>query len=309
MPPYVLPDEIHNEDAHYSRLAIGFLLNNDEQRLPLSFTDPELELLLFPDLFPDGHGHYGDLHNQSLANNNNALTYGKYVKARLIGYDAHFRLHPVWIMWSYMQLEKIRNFQNTAQIRRQRTADITSSQSSAFQSLRQSHYTNQMIIDEDKSIPLPTFIRTGDSYFREKEHHLNAMVKAKGLPSLFVTLSMAETKWKHLKEILRRTDNGDINPTNPASEKRALLYSSLTETSDKPSKKLKASTPTDNNNSSKPNTNTSTEPILIPEDNSVEQPIQPKPHQPRKITLRSTTKISNIATNKLDFSNIHDESE
>ena len=40
------------------------------------------------------------------------------------------------------------------------------------------------------------------------------MVKAKGLPMLFVTLSMAETKWVHLTEILRHTDNEDINPTN-----------------------------------------------------------------------------------------------
>ena len=70
-----------------------------------------------------------------------------------------------------------------------------------------------MIIDEDRSMPLPTFIRTGDSYFAEKEHHLNSMVKAKGLPTLFVTLSMAETKF-HLTEILRHTDNRDINPTN-----------------------------------------------------------------------------------------------
>ena len=49
-----------------------------------------------------------------------------------------------------------------------------------------------MIVDEQKSMPLPTFIRTGDSYFREKEHHLNTMVSAKGLPTLFVTLSMTE---------------------------------------------------------------------------------------------------------------------
>jgi len=62
----MLPDEIHNKDAHYSRLAIGFLLNNDEQRLPLRFTDPELEPLLFPDLFPDGRGHYDDLHKYIL---------------------------------------------------------------------------------------------------------------------------------------------------------------------------------------------------------------------------------------------------
>ena len=116
MPPYVLPNEIHNEHAHYSRLAIGFLLNSDEQRLPLSFTDPELEALLFPDLFPDGRGHYGDLYNQSSTHNDNVLTYGKYIKARLMGYDSRFRLHPVWTMWSYMQLEKLRNFQNTARI-------------------------------------------------------------------------------------------------------------------------------------------------------------------------------------------------
>ena len=47
-------------------------------------------------------------------------------------------------------------------------------------------------------MPLPTFIRNGDSYFREKEHRLNTMVSAKGLPTLFVTLSMAESKWIYL---------------------------------------------------------------------------------------------------------------
>jgi len=59
-----------------------------------------------------------------------------------------------------------------------------------------------MIVDEQKSMPLPTFIRTGDSYFREKEHLLNTMVSAKGLPTLFVTLSMAESKWIHLNNRL-----------------------------------------------------------------------------------------------------------
>jgi len=37
------------------------------------------------------------------------------------------------------------------------------------------------------------------------------MVKAKGLPTLFITLSIAETKWSHLTEILRNTDSGDTN--------------------------------------------------------------------------------------------------
>ena len=46
MPSYVFPDEVHNEDAHYSRLAIGFLQSSDERQIPLRFTDPELEAIL-----------------------------------------------------------------------------------------------------------------------------------------------------------------------------------------------------------------------------------------------------------------------
>ena len=113
-----------------------------------------------------------------------------------MGYDSRFRLHPVWIMWSYMRLEKLRNFQITARIYRQH-ANSTHASLSAIQWLRKSHYTDQMIVDEQKSMPLPTFIRTGDSYFKEKEHHLNTMVNVKGLPTLFITLSMAESKWIH----------------------------------------------------------------------------------------------------------------
>jgi len=55
-----------------------------------------------------------------------------------------------------------------------------------------------MIVDKQKSMPLPTFIRTGDSHFREKEHYLNTMVSAKGLPTLFIH------GWIHLTEILQQ---------------------------------------------------------------------------------------------------------
>src|SRR5438105_4157845 len=124
MPSYVFPDEIHNEDAHYSRLAIGFLQSSDERQIPLRFTDPELEAILFPDLFPDGHGYYGEISNH-LSSLNDALTYGKYIKMRLLGFDPRFRLHPTWMMWSYMRLEKFRNFQNNTRIFRQRHVDST----------------------------------------------------------------------------------------------------------------------------------------------------------------------------------------
>jgi len=94
MPSYIFPDEVHNEDAHYSRLAIGFLQSSDEHQIPLRFTDPELEAILFPDLFPDGHGYYGEISNRLSSLNNDALTYGKYIKMRLLGFDSRFKLHP-----------------------------------------------------------------------------------------------------------------------------------------------------------------------------------------------------------------------
>ena len=64
-------------------------------------------------------------------------------------------------------------------------------------------------INEDITTPIPTFIRTGDTYFHQKQLHLNAMLNKIGLPPLFVTLSMAESRWTHLRDILSSSDNGD----------------------------------------------------------------------------------------------------
>ena len=69
--------------------------------------------------------------------------------------------------------------------------------------ITRSIYTNQPIIDETKTMTLPTFIRTGDTYFHEKLLHVNAMTTEFGLPSIFITLTMAESKWTHLTKILR----------------------------------------------------------------------------------------------------------
>jgi len=52
--------EIHNEDFHYVHLMAGFVRTSNGTKIPLSFDDPELEPLLFPDLFPDGRGHFHD---------------------------------------------------------------------------------------------------------------------------------------------------------------------------------------------------------------------------------------------------------
>ncbi|GBC21999.2 DNA helicase PIF1, ATP-dependent [Rhizophagus irregularis DAOM 181602=DAOM 197198] len=75
-------------------------------------------------------------------------------------------------------------------------------------------YTGRPIIDETKTTTVPSYIRTGDSYFRQKEYHINTMVQGFGLPQIFYTVTMAENHWTHLHKILSKTDNKDTLPSN-----------------------------------------------------------------------------------------------
>ena len=106
VPNYDFDIEIHNEDANFNHLMAGFARTDNNLSLPISLNDPNLEALLFPDLFPDGKGTYQDLVNQCLILNKKAETYGKYIKERIGEKDPRFRLHHTWPAWSYLQLEK-----------------------------------------------------------------------------------------------------------------------------------------------------------------------------------------------------------
>jgi hypothetical protein len=133
-----------------------------------------------------------------VSNTTTTETYGKYIKHRLLSVDPRFRLHLYWPSWSYVQLEKLRNHQNTIRIWQQSQYDKIYKPPTAAELITRSLYTCERRIDETATITLPTFICTGDTYFHEKR-----------LPSLFITLTMAEGKWMHLQKILAFTDNGD----------------------------------------------------------------------------------------------------
>jgi len=207
--------EIHNEDYHYSHLMAGFVRTPDNTLLPLAVNDSNLEGLLFPDLFPNGKGYY---HNTTSIENTENITreetYSKYIKQRVLNIDSRFRLHHKWMAWSYLQLEKMRNHQNNQRILRQNQTDRIHRPPTAAQIIRQSSYSDRQTYDESITTTLPTFIRTGDTYFHEKELHVNTMISSYGLPTLFITLTMAESHWTHLHKILKATDNHDTIPTN-----------------------------------------------------------------------------------------------
>jgi len=65
--------EIHNEDFHYSRLMAGFVRDDNNNSLPISIYDPNLEPLLFPHLFSDGKGHFHFMKEQAQQNHVNGI--------------------------------------------------------------------------------------------------------------------------------------------------------------------------------------------------------------------------------------------
>src|ERR1043165_7197085 len=112
-----------------------------------------------------------------------------------------------------MNLEKIRNHQNHARILRQKNANQQNCLTAA-DLITNSIYNNKPIINENITTTLPSYIRTGNTYFKEKEYQVQTIVDAFQLPQIFYTTTMNENGWKHLKAILSLTDNGDTNATN-----------------------------------------------------------------------------------------------
>ena len=209
LPPYDFDAEIHNEDYHYPRLMAGFLTDPNNKELPIPFYDKNIEPLLFPDLFPYGKGFYENDENAR----RNIDSLGNYAKSLLLCPDPRWRLSWYWPHYIYLTLEKLRNHQNRTRILNQRNIS-SSHQLTTADFITNSVYTNRPIVDETKTTTIPSYIRTGDSYFRQKEHQINTMVQAFGLPQIFYTMTMAENHWTHLRKILSKTDNKDTLPSN-----------------------------------------------------------------------------------------------
>ncbi|CAB4375482.1 unnamed protein product [Rhizophagus irregularis] len=255
-PPYLPNDiivpntnfnvEIHDEDYHYTHLMAGFVKTSDNTSLPLSINDPSLEALLFPDLFPNGKGFYNDS-NDNLNTTHNE-TYSKYIKQRVLNIDSRFRLHHRWLAWSYLQLEKIRNHQNNQRIWRQNKADKIYSPPNAAELIKQSTYSNNLIIDESITTTLPTFIRTGETICNSSNTVTYLTTepptsRQKAIrPISLISEEDDDPYWKnHIEKYFDRPEeeefinltypdyfkNYEITPTKPTTTKRSIYVDKL----------------------------------------------------------------------------------
>ncbi len=173
---------------------VRFIYNNDNSSLPISIYDSNFKPLLFSHLFLDSKSHYYNMKKYTQLNENRLETLEKYAKYMILLNDSRFRLDYYWPTYTYLQLEKLRYHQNTQRILCKKNINKSHRLPLTIELIQQSNYSNTYHINEDITIPISTFIRTENSYFHEKELHLNSMLQKFGLFTLFITLSMAESK-------------------------------------------------------------------------------------------------------------------
>ena len=134
-------------------------------------------------------------------------------KIKLNNFVRHFRDDWHWPSWKYLEIEKQRVHQNT---RRLLPADDTNrarERPTGSDLLQQSMFGSWNIINERITSTIPSFIRTGETFFHTVQLNINAMLKAFILPTIFATITFFE-RWPQFQEILHRISGIDSVPTN-----------------------------------------------------------------------------------------------
>lgn len=211
--PYDYPVSTTGEDYRYYRLPVGSVPTetaNGNERLTINRSNPIIEPLLFPVLYPWGKGQYIRQSNYNVPFKQTMLVDAKIKLNSVIPYyrDDHY-----WSSWIYMEIEAIRIFQNNCRIMKNQKERTDHHRQTAAEILQQSQYGPWMIINEQLTTSIPKFIRTGDTFFLNAESNVRCMLQTFGIPTIFVTTTFSE-RWPEYIKILSRTGNQDILPSN-----------------------------------------------------------------------------------------------
>jgi len=200
--------EQHTRDEHFrhNRLPVGAVQASPDQALlpTLYRSDPDVEVLAFPHLYPYGRGQWVE----GTRTEQGRLQYTRHmdVKNKLNSVSSAFRDDWYWPSWAYQEIEATRIFQNTRRLIDNKTRQAVDNRLPQHQLLQQSAYGLSSIINEAITHTIPACIRTGESYFLEKERLTNSVLSTHGLPQLWITLTFNDD-WPEFQEILQRTED------------------------------------------------------------------------------------------------------
>jgi hypothetical protein len=213
-----------DEDYRYFRLPVASFTDSNRQNVGLLRSDPAIEPLLFPVLYPHGHGHWVRPSKEDRIRGRNTLLQD--VQKKLNGAISHFREDHYWPGWAYMEIEAIRILQNNQRIVSARTRQALDRRMPASDLLQQSIYGPWSVINEKLTTSIPHFIRTGSTYFAELEQRTKAMLAAYSIPTLFITLTFSE-QWPAYQQFIASTGSRDTLPSNRPWEAVQYYYERL----------------------------------------------------------------------------------
>lgn len=168
------------------------------QEVNIKFADPYMEAKLFPSLYPYGKGQWHYTFTKKLPRKCR-MSHGKYVRSRLLNWDARFRDDPHWIFLQYdrkcwMQFDIYNRCitANRAQAAQMTTNDAIHAWEDNFQG--PPNAASNML-----PISLPGSIR----YWRRRQQEVLAMSQKFGKPTFFTTLTFND-KWPELQHWVRK---------------------------------------------------------------------------------------------------------
>ena len=208
--PAPYPVETHDEHFRTRHLPNAELLHRHHLG-SFNKSDPTAEALLFPCLYPRGVGQYQP--HQAPRGRRRTHTLASDAKRKLNHVTHHFRGDHYWPPWIYMRLEDERIFANSMRIMKCQTRQLQENRLRTSDLIQQSSYGAGSILNENLTQALPAGIRTGDTYFLRAEANIRALLRARGKPAIFLTLTFSES-WPGYRELLAGTGDGDTLPTN-----------------------------------------------------------------------------------------------
>ena len=161
--------------------------------------DVFLEEKCFPEIFPFGFGGY----LSSLVNNKeNDMGFANYVKHRILSYDPKYRKNSAYVFFLLIVKELV-NIKQCKQTYLRQATKLPHLTKVTIKNLKPEDLSRY-----NRSYQVFKTMRGTSMYYEEAKKNVMAILRQKGSPSLFVTLSCAGYSWDGLlKEIMETVYN------------------------------------------------------------------------------------------------------
>ena len=172
----------------------GLILAPGEGQKPISFNSVDCEYLAFPKLY------CGKAFNED---NRKNLSISDLAKYKLRYFDRRFAECPQ-ILFFLLRQKQIDNLR--------RAINVVLKKRDKSQELKVGDVLDKQMVDRlirsDEAYKILAQDRTSPSFWEKKMRDLMAMIRQLGVPTFFLTLSAAETRWNELICILEKISSG-----------------------------------------------------------------------------------------------------